>query len=197
VYVSVEIRGGPSWKLRGEQLRAAMRRGLRSAAERGRAIVQRSGRQVGAVDTGEYVRAWHAAATLTGAVLFNSSRYAPVIEHGRRPGTMPPIAPLTLWVLRKLKGQIRSGARYRGWEQSFLHRQAKRRGSAWVPSSAKQNLYAEAQAVAIRIAFAIKAHGTKARHPVANVFKELKRIALVEAQHEIRVALANNRKGRP
>ncbi len=40
-------------------------------------------------------------ATLTGRV-FNPLGYAAPVEHGRRPGSFPPVAPLVLWVQRKL-----------------------------------------------------------------------------------------------
>lgn len=36
------------------------------------------------------------------AIVASSVFYAPIVEVGRRPGKRPPVAPISLWVLRKL-----------------------------------------------------------------------------------------------
>lgn len=59
----------------------------------------------GAVDTGGFIRLWQAQQTPYGARLFNSHPAANVIEKGRKPGSKPPpVAPITAWVMRRLKG---------------------------------------------------------------------------------------------
>jgi hypothetical protein len=62
--------------------------------------------QAGLVDEGAYRRGWRFRRVRGGAELGNSVPYAPVIEHGRRPG--PPYAPILAWVRRKLvaNGQV-------------------------------------------------------------------------------------------
>ena len=57
----------------------------------------------GAVDTRHYLRGWKAQRTITGAVIFNDSPYAGVVELGRRPGSRPPPSHLLIpWVRRKM-----------------------------------------------------------------------------------------------
>lgn len=54
------------------------------------------------VDRGTYRRGWTAHDTPHGAVVFNSTKYAGVIERGRRAGAKrPPSDVLVSWVLRK------------------------------------------------------------------------------------------------
>ena len=85
----------------GEVERAA-KRGLLSAAMRGRALVVKETAKKGLVDTGRYRNAWKAQSVSNGAVLLNDAPYAAVIEGGRRPGArMPPRGPIEAWVHRK------------------------------------------------------------------------------------------------
>jgi hypothetical protein len=67
------------------------------------------------VNYGAYLRAWKAEGDPDGAALFNSSKYAGVIERGRRPGKFPPIAAIAQWALRRLRlkpeGARRGGRR--------------------------------------------------------------------------------------
>ena len=56
----------------------------------------------GAVNLGVFYRGWRAARTEGGAVIFNDTPYASVIERGRRPGARPPpSAVLIPWLRRK------------------------------------------------------------------------------------------------
>ena len=92
-------------------LRARMQQACVAAAIRGITIVRATAREVKAFDTGLYVMAWQAAPTPNngGAVLFNTSVYAEVIESGRGPGRGAPLDPLTAWVARKITPAIRPG----------------------------------------------------------------------------------------
>jgi hypothetical protein len=56
----------------------------------------------GAVNTGNYLRAWKARATENGAVVENESPAASIIEYGRRPGKMPPRDAIARWAQRRL-----------------------------------------------------------------------------------------------
>lgn len=58
---------------------------------------------VGAVDTRHYLRGWKAQRTSDGAVVFNNTPYAGVIELGRRPGArQPPSHVFVPWLKHKL-----------------------------------------------------------------------------------------------
>jgi len=56
----------------------------------------------GAVNTGDFVRRWRMRALPDGAVVTNDDPKGPHIEHGRRPGKMPPIAAIAAWAFRRL-----------------------------------------------------------------------------------------------
>lgn len=57
----------------------------------------------GAVDTRHYLRGWKAQRTNSGAVIFNDTPYAGVIELGRRPGARPPPSKMLMpWLRHKL-----------------------------------------------------------------------------------------------
>lgn len=53
------------------------------------------------VNTGMYKKAFMALPHQTGVKLFNPLPYAPMIEHGRRPGTFPPIDAIAHWLAQK------------------------------------------------------------------------------------------------
>jgi hypothetical protein len=54
------------------------------------------------VDRGEYIRSFKTALLEDAVVFYNDTKYAGVLEAGRRPGRKaPPVAALTAWVLRK------------------------------------------------------------------------------------------------
>jgi hypothetical protein len=56
---------------------------------------------VGAFNYGQYRRVWRATKHPEGAVLFNPSKYAGVIEFGRRAGRFPPLEAIARWAQRK------------------------------------------------------------------------------------------------
>ena len=59
--------------------------------------------ELGLVDAGVFKNSWDSARRSDGAEVTNNAPYAPVIEHGRRPGRPgPPLAPILEWVNRKL-----------------------------------------------------------------------------------------------
>lgn len=58
----------------------------------------------GAVNTGEFLRAWKWFAIAGGARVLNDRPYASVIEYGRRPGSRPPpTAPIFQWLVRRVR----------------------------------------------------------------------------------------------
>lgn len=71
------------------------------------------------VDRGTYRRSFKVQKTPTGAIFYNFSPHAPVIEDGRRPGArMPPVSVILAWVKRKrigasLVGPVRPNVRVR------------------------------------------------------------------------------------
>jgi hypothetical protein len=69
----------------------------------------------GAFNTGMYLRAWKSVPVPDGLRIYNASRYAGVIEFGRKPGSLrPPLAPLALWAQRKL-GLTKVEAKSAAW----------------------------------------------------------------------------------
>ena len=62
------------------------------------------------VDRGVYKRSFHAEDIDDGCAFYNDAPYAGVLELGRRPGKMPPVAILAEWVIRKgLVGKRKAG----------------------------------------------------------------------------------------
>lgn len=60
--------------------------------------------QVGAVNTGELLRAWKWIAIVGGARILNAKPYSSIVEYGRRPGARrPPIPPIEQWLRRRLQ----------------------------------------------------------------------------------------------
>lgn len=115
--------------------RAAMR-GLRSGAARAVAYLIDRTRHAppanpggkgrgGAVNTGEFVRAWRVLNTPEGARLMNDRPYGPIIEKGRRVGApQPPQAPIARWAQLRL-GMSRKDAKAIAF---VIARAIKRRG---------------------------------------------------------------------
>jgi len=61
------------------------------------------------INNSHYLQGWKAAKLDNGAVLFNDTPYAAVIEHGRRPGSkQPPLAPIAEWLEQKLRGKVKN-----------------------------------------------------------------------------------------
>jgi hypothetical protein len=86
---------------------------------RGLSAVQQviNGLQPPPVDRGTYRQRFKVRMLKTGAAIYNSLPYAPVIEWGRRAGAkMPPPAALVDWVIRKgLVPRVRKGKSGKGW----------------------------------------------------------------------------------
>jgi hypothetical protein len=95
-----------------KSLEGAAVRGIQAGAQRAIGIVVATGDRAipasahgskGAFDTGEYRRSWKVRDITDGAVLYNASRQAPIIEKGRRPGSkMPPLSVIKAYAIRKL-----------------------------------------------------------------------------------------------
>jgi hypothetical protein len=99
------------------------------------------------VDRGMYKRSWRAVKIPNGGALLNTTPYGGVIEHGRRPGTMPPTGPIAAWVRRK--GLVRE-VRGRGGQD------------------------AAARSIAFAIARKIKERGQPARHILRSALPALR-----------------------
>lgn len=91
----------------------ALLRGLQAGAQRAVAyLVDRTGivppanpngiGSGGAVNTGDFRRRWRARPMPDGVVISNDHPAGDVIEHGRRPGKMPPREPIARWAQRRL-----------------------------------------------------------------------------------------------
>ena len=140
---------------------ALMQRAMTGVAVDSLAIIQTATRNAppanprgvgsgGALNTGEYLRAWKTHVERRGlnhgVLIYNTMPYAPVIEFGRRAGArQPPSEPLARWAQRKLG----------------------------LP-------YEEAQSVGFLIARRIKRHGLKPRHVMTNRATQLKLQKTVE-----------------
>lgn len=87
----------------GKNFKPTVLRGMRSGALRTIPLLQQRTRDVGAVDTGNYLRRWRTRAISNGVEVTNSAPYAAVIEYGRRPGArFPPISAIRRWAKLKL-----------------------------------------------------------------------------------------------
>lgn len=109
------------------------------------------------VDRGTYRRAFKFEDIPGGAVAYNSSPHAPIIEDGRRAGArMPPLGVILEWVKRKkigaeVKGPVQafSGPRQRGGKNRSDRARAVENQQHWI---------------ALQIARKIKARGLPAHH---------------------------------
>lgn len=91
-----------------DEIKAAMRRGLFSAAKRMASMIV--GRYIPTaqpppVDRGEYKAAWNSGKEGEGAFFENTSAHAPMVEYGVRAGRIAPsravIAAVAAWAVRK------------------------------------------------------------------------------------------------
>jgi hypothetical protein len=103
----------PVFQRLGPRLVTAAKRGALRGALRAVSTLQRATGQAspanpgmkgegGAVNTGHYKRAWKAEQLPDGARVYNQAPYAAVIEHGRRPGTFPPLKQIERWAQRRM-----------------------------------------------------------------------------------------------
>jgi hypothetical protein len=114
--VAITVNLGDLGKLEkklGSRLNLVLRRASLSAAMRSVAYMQQRTRTAmpanpsgigsgGAVNTGAYLRAWRTGQSPQGASVYNSSKYAGVIELGRRTGKVPPREAIARWAQRRL-----------------------------------------------------------------------------------------------
>lgn len=118
-----------------DAVKPAMKRGALSAVMRMIPVMQERAQfappanpagigNTGAIDTGAYRAGFRGKATDRGASLYNMRKYAPVIDMGRRPGTMPNTRAIARWAERKL-GLDPIAARTAGF---LIGRAIKRRG---------------------------------------------------------------------
>jgi hypothetical protein len=101
----ITVRAGDFGRVLSARLRAdskLLKNAAYEAVTRGETEAVRLTDAAGLVDQGLYKRAWQSWPTSYGAVLQNTAPYAGVLEFGRRPGSMPPEAPIREWVVRKL-----------------------------------------------------------------------------------------------
>ena len=91
----------------------------------------------GAVNTGEFIRAWRWITLPNGARLLNDRPYGPVIEKGRRRRSKPPpVAAIGAWMRRRLKvrmstakGKAGDARRAAFWQRAWaISRAIGRRG---------------------------------------------------------------------
>ena len=194
--VTIKGDGSKVWATRSKVTMDAVRAGLLSAALRGQAVVVQETHAKKAVNTGALARSWRAIPTPRGAVLVNQQKYASVVENGRRPGKMVPIAPLTMWVLRKLGGSLKDEFKAEQKKYKNGARTLKRAGTTTVRSRTKADTrYDVAERVAWAISMSIKKKGIKGRFILHDTVPTLVRIAYVEVRRAI--ALANRKGGRP
>lgn len=94
------------------RIRRAAIKGARSAALRVVSLMVERTRHAepasdhgasGAVNTGEFVRAWKMIPLTDGGRVVNDRPYASVIEYGRRPRSKaPPVDPIIQWLVRRV-----------------------------------------------------------------------------------------------
>ena len=89
----------------------AAKRGFLSARHRSIVVLQRATDNAppasprgarGARHTGRYRRSWKVETHPRGITIFNDAPYAPIIEDGRRKGSMPPTKPLVKWAKQRI-----------------------------------------------------------------------------------------------
>lgn len=109
------------------------------------------------VDRGTYKRSWKFEGIPGGAVAYNFSPHAPIVELGRRPGArMPPLDVILDWVRRKHIGQQIHGPVQ---QQYGPHQKGARRRS-----DRARAVEAQQRWIALQIARKIKARGLPAHH---------------------------------
>lgn len=108
----------------GRSFASSLHRGTVSGAARCITVMQKATRYAkpaslrggeGAVNTGAYLGAWRSTALQpVGASIFNSKLHAAIIEDGRRPGRLPPLAIIMRWAQRRL-GLSQEEAKRAAW----------------------------------------------------------------------------------
>jgi hypothetical protein len=165
----------------GPKLNEAMQHGLLDGAQRCVPVMHRSTDQappasarggVGARNQGDYRRAWQAAPHPEGAVLFNPSPYAGVIEFGRRIGKFPPLDAIARWAQRKLR-------------VARVISRGKRKGTATTRAMTEK----EARSAAFPIARAIARRGLRARFVMTSRLDEMASLVYDSITHAIDVVL--------
>jgi hypothetical protein len=149
----------------------AVTQGLRSAALRGQSLIVRDN-MAKAANTGHMARSWFLKTHPRGVTLYNATTYAAVIDRGRRPGTMPPIEPLVLWVRRKLRTKLMA---------EYAAMKAK---SGRVAPRADW-LQKKERAVAFAVARKIKAVGIQPRNIIAGNVPKLRAYVRAEVRAEV------------
>lgn len=85
----------------GERLRQAHIRGLRIGAEESIPMLQERTARAGADVTHEFIRGWRVQIEPGAVRIVNIAPHAGYVEYGRRPGRMPPVDNIALWVALK------------------------------------------------------------------------------------------------
>ena len=173
----------------GPIVRAAVHRGLHSAALRTKANLTRE-TQRKASDTGTLAKSWFLVPWLRGVALYNTQAYAAVIEYGRRPGTMPPVEAIEVWVRRKLKGAIarewaKRKAIQKGGVYSIKSKRERRVKKKLRAGVAKDQI---ARSLAWAVAKSIKRKGTKPRWIYRGMRDKVRKHVKIEVNREIRKA---------
>jgi hypothetical protein len=104
----------PAIRKLGKAVDRELVKGMRKAARYGATEVVRTAQTTHPRPraSGTYIRSWTVIKTKDGADLANTSRHAPFVEEGRRPGKQPPREAIVEWV--KLKKMASSRAKVRG-----------------------------------------------------------------------------------
>lgn len=168
-------------------------KGLRSAAHRAKQELARS-TQRKAANTGSLARSWLVVPTPRGAVVLNAQVYFGVIEGGRRPGTMPPVDALYIWVKRKLAKEIACE-----YMQMQTRKRARRKaGSRAKPPAYNRKVWMDkrARSIAFAIAHKIKKKGTKPRWIYRDLTPRLLRQLRREVKHEVKQSIMMSRWGK-
>lgn len=125
------------------------------------------------VDRGTYRRSWRFEDIPGGAVVYNFSKHAPVIELGRRPGgRMPPLSVIADWVRRKGIG-LRAGPRQQVTVTRKVNGQVRQ---VTRTRGFKRRTDAELRSIAFTVARAIKARGLPAHHILRLASAKLSRV---------------------
>jgi hypothetical protein len=87
----------------GRRIAVATDRGTHKGALECIPVIQEETRRAGAVFTQEFMKGWSVRRDLRGVVIYNACPHASYVEYGRRPGKMPPVEAIQVWVAVKLK----------------------------------------------------------------------------------------------
>lgn len=86
-----------------ERQMQATSRAIRRSAEQGAREARQRTRDVGAVDTHEFMDGWKAEQRAEGFAVTNTAPHAPWADDGRPPGNPPPVVALVRWAERRLR----------------------------------------------------------------------------------------------